>query len=291
MEMAQRLAARGMPVIVSAWFPPAWAVQGDMRDYWRRGGGVRAYHLDSVKTKAIYRSLADYLEYLKKHYGVEAYAFSFNESDLGIDIYHTPEQHARFIREMGAYLANRGLATKILLGDNSDATTFDFIVPAMEDISTHKYIAAVSFHSWRGCDDATLRKWAGAARRLNVPLIIGEGSTDAAAHRYPEIFAESTFAFYEINLYIRICALCEPLSILQWQLTSDYSLLWGDGIYGSEGLLRPTQRFWNLKQLASTPKGVFSVPVENNNDLINCAAFGNPATGAYAIHIVNSQPL
>ena len=288
MEMARRLAARGMPVIVSAWFPPAWAVQGDMRDYWRRGGGVRAYRLDSVKTKAIYRSLADYLEYLKKHYGVEAYAFSFNESDLGIDIYHTPEQHARFIREMGAYLANRGLATKILLGDNSDATTFDFIVPAMEDISTHKYIAAVSFHSWRGCDDATLRKWAGAARRLNVPLIIGEGSTDAAAHRYPEIFAESTFAFYEINLYIRICALCEPLSILQWQLTSDYSLLWGDGIYGSEGLLRPTQRFWNLKQLASTPKGVFSVPVENNNDLINCAAFGNPATGAYAIHIVNN---
>ncbi len=186
MEMARRLAARGIPVIVSAWFPPAWAVEGDIRNYWRRGGGVRAYRLDSTKTEAIYRSLADYLEYLKKHYGVEAYAFSFNESDLGIDVYHTPEQHARFIREMGAYLANRGLATRILLGDNSDATTFDFIVPAME------------------------------------------------------------------------------------------------------GLLRPTQRFWNLKQLASTPKGVFSVPFNSDKELINCAAFCNPATGAYAIHIVNN---
>ena len=158
----------------------------------------------------------------------------------------------------------------------------------MEDLSTHKYIAAVSFHSWRGCDQATLEKWAGAARRLNVPLIIGEGSTDAAAHRYPAIFAESTFAFYEINLYIRICAICQPLSILQWQLTSDYSILWGDGIYGSSGLLRPTQRFWNLKQLASTPENVFSMPVQSDRDLINCAAFGNPGTGEYAIHIVNN---
>jgi len=288
MEMARRLAARGIPVIVSAWFPPAWAVKGDIRDYWSRGGGVRAYRLDPDKKEAMYHSLADYLVYLKNHYGVEAYAFSFNESDLGIDVHHTPQEHASFIKEMGAVLAQRNLSTKILLGDNSDATTYDFIVPAMEDPATHKYIAAVSFHSWRGCDDATLKKWAGAARKLNIPLIVGEGSTDAAAHRYPQIFAESAFAFYEINLYIRICALCEPLSILQWQLTSDYSILWGDGIYGSEGLLRPTQRFWNLKQLACTPEGVFSVPVSGDTDLINSAAFGNPSNGSFALHIVNN---
>jgi hypothetical protein len=288
MKMTRRLAARGIPVIVSVWFPPAWAVEGDIRDYWRRGGGVRAYRLNPEKKEAIYQSLADYLVYLKKHYGVEAYAFSFNESDLGIDVLHTPWEHAEFIKEMGAVLAERNLATKILLGDNSDATTYDFIVPAMEDPSTHKYIAAVSFHSWRGCDDATLEKWAGAARKLNIPLIVGEGSTDAAAHRYPQIFAESAFAFYEINLYIRICALCEPLSILQWQLTSDYSILWGDGIYGSEGILHPTQRFWNLKQLASTPEGVFSIPVSCDTDLMNCAAFGNPSNGSFALHIVNN---
>jgi len=288
MEMARRLGARGMPVIVSAWFPPAWAVDGDIRDYWRRGGGVRAYRLDPEKKEAIYNSIADYLVYLKAHYGVEAYAFSFNESDLGIDVHHTPQEHAEFIKEMGAVLAQRNLATKILLGDNSDATTYDFIIPAMEDVSTHKYMAAISFHSWRGCNDSTLKKWAEASRRLNIPLIVGEGSTDAAAHRYPQIFAESTFAFYEINLYIRICALCEPLSILQWQLTSDYSILWGDGIYGSEGILRPTQRFWNLKQLASTPEGVFSIPVSCDTELINCAAFGNPSNGSFAIHVVNN---
>jgi hypothetical protein len=37
----------------------------------------------------------------------------------------------------------------------------------------------------------------------------------------------------------------------EWQLTTDYSVLTGIGIYGEDGPLRPTQRFWNLKQLGS----------------------------------------
>lgn len=287
MDMAQRLASLGMPVIVSAWFPPSWAIGGDPASYVRRGG-IQAYRLDPAKKRQIYKSITDYLVYLKQTAGVEAFCFSFNESDLGIDVLHTPAEHAAFIKELGAYMASQGLSTKVLLGDNSDATTFDFIGPAMDDPKTHKYIGAVSFHSWRGCDDVTLQKWAAAARTLNVPLLVGEGSTDAAAHTYPEIFHESTFAFYEINLYIRICAICQPLSILQWQLTSDYSVLWGDGVYGSDGALRPTQRFWNLKQLASTPEQAFALPVTCDKKAVNCAAFGNIARGQYAIHLVNN---
>ena len=285
--MAKRLKAMGMPVILSCWFPPAWAIDGGPESY-KRNGGVIAYRLDPEKKEKIYKSMADYLVYAKRHYGVEFSMFSFNESDLGIDVLHTPQEHADFIKEFGAYLAKLNLPTRMLLGDNSDATTFDFILPALNDEATHKYIGAVSFHSWRGCDDATLHKWAGAARALNVPLLVGEGSTDAAAHRYAEIFNESTFALYEINLYIRICAICQPLSILQWQLTSDYSLLWGDGIYGSEGPLRPTQRFFNIKQLASTPADALAIPVDCGKKNVNCAAFGNYARGEYAVHMVNN---
>lgn len=287
MDMAKRLAASGMPVIVSAWFPPSWAIDGDPANYVRRGG-IQAYRLDPAKQRQIYKSITDYLVYLKQTAGVEAFCFSFNESDLGIDVLHTPAEHAEFIKGLGAYMASEGLATKVLLGDNSDATTFDFILPAMTDPATHTYIGALSFHSWRGCDDVTLQKWAAAARSLNVPLLVGEGSTDAAAHTYPEIFHESTFAFYEINLYIRICAICQPLSILQWQLTSDYSVLWGDGVYGSDGPLRPTQRFWNLKQLATTPEHAFALPVTCDKKAVNCAAFGNAARGKYAVHLVNN---
>ncbi|KAA6341206.1 hypothetical protein EZS27_010985 [termite gut metagenome] len=286
-KMAQRLAAKGIPVIVSCWFPPVWAIDGDPRKYVRRGG-VQAYKLDPSKQEKIYKSLADYLVYLKQEYGVEAAAYSFNESDLGIDVLHTGQEHAEFIKGMGKHIASRGLATKMLLGDNSDATTFDFILPAMNDPETHKYIYAVSFHSWRGCDDETLHKWAALSRTLNVPLIVGEGSTDASAHVYPEIFAEFTFALYEINLYTRICAICQPLSIIQWQLTSDYSILWGEGVYGSTGPLRPTQRYWNLKQLASTPENVFAIPFVCNKEEVNCAAYGNAAGGEYAVHLVNN---
>lgn len=287
MLMAKRLKETGMPVILSGWFPPFWAIDGKPEDY-KQGSGVVAYRLNPQKKEKIYKSIADYLVYLKKNYGVEIAMFSFNESDLGIDVLHTPQQHAEFIKEFGEYLAKLNLPTKMLLGDNSDATTFDFILPAMKDNSTHKYIGAISFHSWRGCDDATLAKWREAAKQLNVPLIIGEGSTDAAAHRYAEIFNESTFALYEINLYTRICAICQPLSILQWQLTSDYSLLWGDGIYRSQGPLRPTQRFWNMKQLASTPEEALSIPVTSSKKNINAAAFGNVVRGEYAIHLVNN---
>ncbi|MCD8081348.1 MAG: hypothetical protein LUF04_13405 [Bacteroides sp.] len=59
-------------------------------------------------------------------------------------------------------------------------------------------------------------------------------------------------------------------------------------MYGSEGPLRPTQRFWNLKQLASTPPRSFALPVTSDQEEVNAAAFGNPARGEYAVHLVNN---
>lgn len=289
MEMAQKLAATGLPLIISDWSAPKWAIIGELSDAYKyRYKGIYGYPLNPAKTEAIYKSIADYLVYLKKHYGVEPAYFSFNESDLGIDIRHTAKEHAEFIKGIGAYFASRGIATRLLLGDNSDASTFDFILEAMNDQATHKYIGAVSFHSWRGCDDVTLEKWASAARKLNVPLIVAEGSTDAAAWSYPDIFYENAFAQYEINLYIRLCRICQPLSILQWQLTSDYSVMSGMGIFKTTGPLTPTRRFWNLKQLASTPEGAFAIPVESSKGKVNCAAFANIARGEYAVHMVNN---
>lgn len=285
LELARRLESMGMPVALACWFPPQWALEpGSVR----KSGGVAALRLDPQKKESIYRSLCSYIRYAKDMYGVEFDYFSFNESDIGIDVLHTAEEHAEFIKEFGAVLAEEGLPCKMFLGDNSDATTIDFIKPALADSETHRYIGAVSFHSWRGCDDETLRKWAQAAESINVPLIVGEGSTDAAAHRYPMIFNESTFALYEINLYTRICAICQPMTILQWQLTSDYSPLWGNGIYGSEGPLRPTQRFWNLRQLSMTAENSFSVPAECDKENLNVAAFSNIARNETTVHIVNN---
>jgi O-glycosyl hydrolase len=282
MEMARRLGEKGMPVIVSAWFPPQWAILPD------RPEGTRGNPLNPAKMDKIKKSIADYLVALKEKFGVEAAMFTFNESDLGIDVFQTPQEHAEMIKTFGPYFASRGLATKLALGDTSDATPVGFMQPALHDPEAAKFIAAVDFHSWRGCTDGILAQWSAAARQLNVPLIVAEGSTDAAAYRYPQVFAEQQFALYEINLYLRILALAQPRSILQWQLTSDYSLLAGGGAFGDNGPIRPTRRFWNFKQLASTPERSFALPVACNGPNLTCAAFGNIAAGIYAVHIVNN---
>ena len=282
MEMARELKRRGMPVIVSAWFPPDWAVNEPVE-------GLRGRDLNPDKMELILKSIGDYLEYLKRYYGVEAVLFSFNESDLGIDIRQTAEEHATFIKALGERLTDRGLATKLLLGDTSDARPIDFVKPALLDKDARPYIGAVSFHSWRGWEADLLEYWGGVARLLNVPLLVGEGSTDAAAWTYPAIFSEYSFALHEINLYTRILAISQPRSILQWQLTSDYSLLRGGGLFGVEDEpLSPTHRFWNLKQLASTPPGAFWLPVSCSGSGLSCAAFGDIANGAYAVHLVNN---
>ncbi len=289
MEMAQKLARKGMPIIVSAWSGPAWAVLGVIRGGApQQPGEPRGNPLNPAKMERIRESIASYLVFLKEKYGVEAAIFSFNESDLGIDIRQTPREHAGLIGKLGATFAAKGLATKLALGDTSDANAIDFIQPALHDPAAARYIGIVDFHSWRGCTDEILKQWYEAARELNVPLVVAEGSTDAAAYEYPRIFAEQSFALYEINLYLRILAIAQPRSILQWQLTADYSVLTGGGIFGDDGPLRPTRRFWNLKQLASTPPRSFALPVNCGKPNVTCAAFGNIAEGAYTVHIVNN---
>ena len=286
MEMAQKLSKRHIPIIVSAWNPPAWSIVGDPN--FRNENGIFGNPLNPKKTRSIIKSIGDYFVYLKETYGVEPELFSFNESDLGINVRMTGQEHADFIKKLGAYLASKEITTKMLLGDNSDATTIDFIEPALQDPSTHKYIGAISFHSWRGCDNWTLSNWADASKELNVPLLIGEGGTDAQAHMNPDVFLEPSFAQDEVDIYVRACDIAHVRSILQWQLTSDYSLLAGGGIYRIEGPLHPTQRFWNLKQLGMVSPGSFILPVTCDKDGISCAAFGDIANGMYTIHIVNN---
>ena len=288
MEMAQKLAKKNIPIILSAWYPPAWAVTGEIGFRVMKPGEPRGNPLNPMKMRSIVKSIGSYLIYLKEKYGVEPVLFSFNESDLGINVRQTGQEHAELIKQLGKYFASKGINTRLLLGDNSDATTYGFVEDALNDPETHQYVGAVSFHSWRGCDNWTLSIWADIAKELNVPLIVAEGSNDAGAWRYPEIFLEPSYALDEIDLYIRILSICQPKSILQWQLTADYSILTGGGIYDTEGPLKPTQRFWNLKQLGLTPKGSFSLPITCNRKDIDCAAFGDIKNGVFSINLVNN---
>lgn len=289
MGMAQKLSQMNIPVILTAWFPPAWAAEGKLV-FGKSPAGIWGNSLNKATTALTYKSIAGYILYLKKFYGVEVQYFSFNESDLGINIRQTGEEHDELIKGLGAYFVSVGLKTKLLLGDNSDANSYRFIYPAMNDPQALPFIGAVSFHSWRGWDKETLQKWADAASKTKLPLIVGEGSIDAAAWTYPDYFQDPSYALEEINLYIRLLAICQPLSILQWQLTADYSPLKGGGVFGKDGPLESTQRFWNLKQLASTPKDLFYMPLSIDKADISGAALGDNAKHSYSIHLVNNGP-
>ena len=82
--------------------------------------------------------------------------------------------------------------------------------------------------------------------------------------------------------------LAQPRSILQWQLTADYSVLSGGGIFGNnEEELYPTQRFFNLQQLGATPEGLHILPVKADQKNVTIAALGDKEKGQYAVHLVN----
>ncbi|MEX0778202.1 MAG: hypothetical protein WD491_07140 [Balneolales bacterium] len=288
MEIAQRMYERGKPVMLASWSGPDWAIEGPYSPGLDEHG-QRGNPLDQDNINQIYESITAYILYLKDHYGVETKYYSFNESDLGIYIRQTPEEHAEFIKGLGAYMESKNLDTKVLLGDTSDANAYAFLNAAMDDPEARQYMGPVSFHSWRGWSDETLQKWADAAERMDLPLIVGEGSIDAAGWRYPTFFEEPLYALEEVDVNTKILKINQPMSILQWQLTADYSVLSGGGVFGNdEEPLYPTQRFWNLKQHSATPKDVNFMPITGNRDDVTSAAMGDNERGAYAIHLVNN---
>ena len=289
-EVARILAKRNIPVIITIWSPPIWAT--DTARHNRQGLEHDAkISLDPRKIDKICESIADYLEYLKSDYELEFPLFSFNEVDYGVMIYHTPEEHAFYTKAIGKYFAARGLITKMLLGDTGAGTirSNKITLPVVDDPTIHKYVGAIAFHTWHGCTKADCEAWLLSAQKLNVPLLVTEGGPNSAQHRYPQNFLERSFQLSEIDLYLRICRYAQPATIMEWQLTPDYSVLTGGGLYGDKGLLRPTQRFWNLKQLGTTPEGSFGIPLEIDRQNITAAAFADILNGLYTIHIVNNS--
>jgi len=282
MEMARTLAQKNIPFVISSWSVPNWAYGPSQRKA-DQPGGIQARRINPEKMQAIYKSIGSYLTYLKKNYNAEPLAFSFNESDLGINILFTPQEHAELIKGLGAYLQSQGLKTRLLLGDACSPHPVKFIDAALNDPECSKYIAAVSFHSWHDGTPEEFAVWGQAARKLNVPLICGEGGTDADAYRYAIIFQEPWFAMNELETYVQIMQYGQATSILHWQLTQDYSVLTG----GRGGPLQPTRRFFHLKQLGLTPAGAPFLPLAGEAPNITRAAYGGAAKG-YAIHLVNN---
>jgi hypothetical protein len=179
----------------------------------------------------------------------------------------------------------------MLLGDTGAGTVNSnkLVLPTVANSEIHKYIGAVGFHTWHGCTTADMQAWLLSAQKLNLPLMAVEGGPNSALHRYPNQFLEKWFQLSEIDLYVRICRDAQVATIMEWQLTPNYSVLIGNGLYGDNGPLRPTQRFWNLKQLGSTPEDSFWIPCSVDRPNISAAATADILNGLYTIHLVNNS--
>ena len=274
MAIAQKLAKQNIPMIISCWSAPDWALMTN--------DNGRRQRLDPAKWDKICQSIGSYLTYLKTNYSVEPQYFSFNESNIGINVLQTPADHDQAIKKLGTYFQSIGLKTKMLLGDTGDAPPINFIQPALNDPDAIPYIGAISFHSWRGATDAQYQKWSDAATKLNVPLFDAEGGNDAQAYAYPNIFREQWYALDEAAEYVRIMKICQPAAILQWQLTENYSVLSTD----ANGELRPTQRFFNLKQFNLAPAGATWISTDSSDPRVLATGFAKNQN--YTIHLVNN---
>lgn len=285
-KIARQLKKKGLRLIASAWYPPEWA-----RLSVPRRSGTYGDPLNPDKWNKIAQSITSYLLYLKENYGIEPELFSFNEPDIGMAAAQNPYELSALTKILGRSFASAGLLTKLLLPDASNGTPYaqEYVKAIQMDNEARSYVGAIGFHTWGGHENENLLKWANAARELQLPLMITESGMDSEAHQNPGLFVEPSYQFQEISLYTRLCAYAQPSTIMQWQLTSDYSLLSGGGIYNNNRPLEPTQRFYNFKQMSLTYPNSFSLPVSTQAENINCAAFGDLVNSRYVVHIVNND--
>jgi len=119
---------------------------------------------------------------------------------------------------------------------------------------------------------------------IQIFAVMVHCGNDAQASGYQNVFREGWYALDEAAEYVRIMRICHPESILEWQLTQDYSVLKTD----AGGVLQPTQRFYNLKQFNLAPAGSAWIPARSSSGLVLPAACLDASRNICTVHLVNN---
>ncbi len=99
-EMMRNLQRMGVPFVASVWTLP----ERFYADAYEKPASAPARVIDPLKWDQLFDLIVDYLAYAKREYGAEPDLFSFNESNIGINVVMTPEAHAAAIKRIGTRL-------------------------------------------------------------------------------------------------------------------------------------------------------------------------------------------
>lgn len=283
-EFDQRLHKRSLPLVASIWWLPEW-LYGD-------GGGKNTDGHRRIVPRDNWPKLAavigSYLLHEKRRYGVEPDLFSFNESNYGVMVLMTPEEHRQIIKFLGSHFAKLGLKTKMLLGDCTGPGSIRFTDPAASDPEALKYVGAVAFHSWGGADADVYAGWAELADRLKLPLLVTELGVDANYSIRPHELPG--YGLREVRMYQELLLHARPAGTMYWEFTSDYSLVGWRKKPDGQVEVSPTDRFYFAKHFCNlTPHHADALATSSDHPKVLVTAFaaGAGPQRVYTIHIAN----
>jgi len=277
-ELMQRVQRMGVPWIISLWFLP----ERFYTDPNQRPFGTFGRQISPDRWPEFLDLLGSYLVYLKVHYGAEPDLFSFNESDLGVNIGFTAETHRDEIKRVGAHLASLGLKTKMLLGDTANPRdSHAFTLAAAADPEAMRYVGAVSFHSWGNGTPAQYEAWADVATWLHLPLLVAEAGVDPGSWRN-NMYDSYDYGLKEARQFQDLLRFARPQALIYWQFTDDYGLVH----VGPGGAIEPTGRFWLMKQFVNlSPQKSEVVGTSSDQSDVEISAFARDAS--LVVHILN----
>ena len=280
-ELMQRIQKMGVPWILSVWFLP----ERFYTDPNQKPFGTFARQIAPERWPEFLDLLGSYLVYLKAHYGAEPDLFSFNESDLGVNVGFTAETHRDEIKRVGAHLASLGLKTKMLLGDTANPRdSHRFVLAAAADPEAMRYVGAVSVHSWGGGTPEQYGAWGDVGRWLNLPLLVAEAGVDPGAYKN-RMYDSYSYGLREAAQFQDLLRYARPRALIYWQFTEDYGLVH----VGAGGAIEPTARFWLMKQFANlSPTKSEAVRTSSDNPQVQISAFARK--DALVVHVLNSGP-
>jgi hypothetical protein len=222
----QDLQAQGFEITASIWDVPDWMVSNP--------DASSARLISPQMYDEVAESIAFWLFTARYTYGVEVSYVSFNESNIGINVYWTPADYIEFIRVANTYFKAHGVETRWLLGDTSNISDTLWYVQAIwnvEDIRPS--LGPLAFHSWdENAPDDALENIAEFALQNDLAVYCTEAGWDPSLWNTPEMFPTWENGLHLARIYTRVIKLSRAEVLMYWQMLGfDYNINNGEEAY------------------------------------------------------------